>query len=348
MNDAPVTYNNDEQAAAAIEGLIDQELAKADAPADAPAAPPAKAQSQQEAPAEPQDAAPAEEAPQEDTVASVKRKVRIKGEKGEDIEEEHTVAELELGYMRQADYQRKTADTARQREQIETQSRQAADQARQQYLTQAQLAQKALLQVAAPEFAQQGVDLTNQMAVQAHLSKLAKDDPAEAVRMSNRLAEIYTAFNVIGKNMENETAKVRQARAQAFSKSAREAWDTLSGKVKGWNDETYNRLLKTGYEYGFKPEEIANPVGQDGKIPDGYIPATDPRFIELLHDADQYRQQKRQQPLIEKKVSEAPKVIKPGSTAKAENATRQQESMTKLRKSGKIDDAAAAIMAKFG
>ncbi len=344
-------YHNDEAAAEALGGYVANllgetpEQPETSAPAQAPAAPqpeaPAAAQTEPEAPAEEQ------QAEEEDTIASAKRKFRVKGEDGQDLEVEMTVADMEKSVMMERDYRRKTAELPRQIEAARTQAQTQVESERRNFLTQAQTMQRALLAVAAPEFQHAGVDITNQMAVQSHLSKLAKDDPAEAVRLQNRLGEIYAAVQVVSKGIENESAKAKQTRSQNFAKDAREAWETLSRDIKGWGDESYNSLLKTGYEYGFKPNEIANPQGPDGAIPEGYLPATDPRFIRLLHDAHQFRQQQKTAPLAEKKVSEAPKVLTPGSKAKSESATRQQESMAKLRKTGKIDDAAAAIFQRL-
>lgn len=341
----PQIYHNDEAAADALQGYVSTMLGET--PEEkAPVSEPAPAgEPEQETPAPQQEPEPEEAAaePEEDAIANARRRFRVKGEDGRDEEVEMTVAEMEKSVMMERDYRRKTADIPRRIEEARALAEKEVNTARETFMTHAQTMQRALLAVAAPELQHAGVDITNQMQVQSHLSKLAKDDPAEAVRLSNRLGEIFAAVQVVSKGIENESAKAKQTRAQNFAKTAREAWDTLTQDIKGWGDETYTALLKTGYEYGFKPHEIANPVGQDGAVPEGYLPATDPRFIKLLHDAHQFRQQQRQNSVTEKKVAEAPKVMRPGSKAKAESTTRGDEAMNRLRKSGKIDDAAAAI-----
>lgn len=345
--DGQVTYHTDEAAADALQGYVSNILGEAPPPEEKkPEAAPPEQPAQEEAPETAPEAPETPEAPIEDTIAAAKRRFKVKNDKGDDEEVEMTVKDMESAVMMQRDYQRKTAEMARQREKLEADMRQAVEAEQQRLTAHAHAIQQTLLSVVAPEFRAEGINIGDQMAVQSHLSRLSREDPAKAIQISNRLNEVYAALQVVNKAAEVEGAKRAQQRAQQFAKSAREAWEDLSN-IKGWGDETYNRLLKTGYEYGFKPAEIANPVGADGRIPDGYLPATDPRFLRLLHDADQFRQLQRQKPAVEKRVAEAPKVLKPGGQAKSGEAERSQQAMGRLRKSGKLDDAAAAIFSRM-
>lgn len=332
------TYENDESAGKALEAYLQDEPPKPET--DAPKAEEAaeEAQPEQEAQPEAEEEARIEIDPEakifdvEEVIEGGAKEVR-----------KYSINELKAQRMMQADYQRKTAELARQRDKVAEETRQVVEAERKRFLASAQGMQKALYTVVAQEFQQEGVDLTNPISLQAFMGRLAKDDPARYVQMSNRLNEINSTVNLVSQTIESETAQYRQKRVHEIATQAREAWEALSKDVKGWNDETYSSLLKVGYEYGFKPEEIANPVRADGSVPEGYIPAVDHRFIRLLQDAYAYRQQQKQQPIAEKKVAAAPKVIKPGAPAKADNKQRQDERLGRLKKSGRIDDAAAML-----
>lgn len=339
---APAAYNNDESAAAAI-------LQQMDAPAKEPekktqAAEPEEAKEPQQE-AQPETEAEPEDGPVEITdeqANKLRRRFKIKNENGEDVEVVKTIKELESERMMQADYQRKTAEIARQREKVQEEARQAVEQERQRFLANAQGVQRALLMTAATEFQQEGVNLFDQTALQGYMGKLAQDDPAKYIRMQNRLNELNQSLNHVTQTITAETHKQRRERFETIKKASADAWDEL-GKLPGWSQEKYEALLTVGYEYGFRPEEIANPVRQDGTIPEGYLPAVDPRFMKLLNDAQAYRQQQKQQPVVDKKVAAAPKVMKPGAPAKADNKQRQDEQMARLKKTGRIDEAASLI-----
>lgn len=330
------TYENDEQAANAFLKVVENSEAPPEEAKEEPKEEP-KAEAQPETEAEPDSKI------EIDPEAAIFEVEEVE-EGGGKVNRKYSLNQLKAQRMMQADYQRKTAELARQREKSFEDSRQAVEVERQRFLTSAQSVQKALFAVAAQEFQSEGVNLTDQFAVQAFMGRLAKDDPAKYVQMSNRLNEINSHINLVSRTIEQETAKTRQEKQQAVSKKAQEAWEILGRDIKDWNEEAYSKLLKVGYEYGFKPEEIANPVAQDGSIADGYIPAVDHRFIKLLHDANAYRQQQKQQPIVEKKVAAAPKVLKPGAPAKADNKQRQDEANSRLKKSGKLDDAANAFL----
>lgn len=332
---APVIYNNDSEAAAALIDRIDPEP---------PKVPEKAAEAAPETPEEPE--APAAEE-QEDKInfdldAKIFDVEEVVEGGGKEVRK-YSANELKAQRMMQADYQRKTAELARQREKISEESRQAVDTERKRFLDSAQSVQKALYAMAAQEFQQEGVDISNQFSLQAYMGKLAKEDPAKYVQMTNRLNEIGSTINLVKTSIDQEHAKAKQERLQEIRKKAEATWEALGSKHKGWSDETYNGLIKVAQEYGFKPDEIANPVRPDGTIPDGYIPALDHRFFDLLHDANAYRQQQKQQPIVEKKVAAAPKPVKAGAPAKVDNKQRQDEKMGRLGKTGRIDDAASVL-----
>lgn len=342
-------WNTDADAAEGIVQYLDRQTAKA-----AAVAPKVITQEQQkeepEAPTQeqPQEAQPETEAqPEEAQEEEIRRKVRVRADSGDFEEVELPISELEKGYMRERDYHYKRQQDSKKMQDAETSLKQKEENLARQYTEQAQTLHRALFTIAAQEFQAQGVDITNQLQVNSHLSKLSREDPAEAVRLTNRLNEVNAALGLANSQLTQERAKLNQRRVDELSKQIQTSLEEVK-TIKGWGDQLREHLVKTGMDYGFTKEELSDVMNKDGTLKDGYIPAADHRFMKLLNDAYQYRQQQQQdseaKKLAEKKVAAAPKVLKPGSPAKVDNRSQQyQEGLKQLKQRGKIDDAASLI-----
>jgi hypothetical protein len=83
--------------------------------------------------------------------------------------------------------------------------------------------------------------------------------------------------------------------------------------------------------YGFNDQEISS--------------VADHRYLLILRDALAYRNIKESKPIVQKKVSNAPKVIKAG-VSKGESSKREivRNKISKLKKTGRIEDAQSAIL----
>lgn len=243
----------------------------------------------------------------------VKYRFKVKTEDGEQ-EVEMTPEEMQKSVMLEKDYRRKTTEIARQREQVQEEIRKGIEEQRAQYLQNLELAQQAIIKSVAPEF--ERVDM----------AKLAEEDPAQYVKLSNRLQQVQATVAAIQKEAESVKEQQAKERAEALAKTVREARETLEREIPGWSDDLYQSILKTGMEaYGFAPDEVNQVV--------------DPRVIRLMHDAKQYRELKSAKPLVEKKVTQAPKVLKP-----SQGASEKDDQTSKLRaqfkRSGKTEDLA--------
>lgn len=266
--------------------------------------------------------APAVEIPL-DQLEAIELETTYKGDDGSDVTSKLPIKELKKGYMLQKDYSRKTAELARQREQVADQVRQAVESERTQYMSNLQQIQTTLIETTAPELKD------------VNWNHLATNDPAEYVRLRNRADQIQQVLNGIQSKQAEVTSKQKAEQAQARQKAANEAREVLEKKIPTWSDDLYKSLMKTASEYGYKLEEVANWV--------------DPKAFEVLHDAHQYRQMKAEKPAVEKRVSVPPKVVKPGAAAPATAAQlRASDAMSRLQKSGNISDAAAVIKSRLG
>ncbi len=295
-------------------------------PADAAPAPAEPQPNQQVEGKEAKADGPAHEIPLDDLL-SIPLETTVKGDDGHDVVQKLPIKELQQGYMRQQDYSRKTAEVARQREAVPEEIRKGVESERAAYYQTLQAMQDVVLSSVEPELKA------------ANWSELASNDPATYVRLDNRRKEID---RVLGELTTKQQEVIRQRdadRAKVRREQATKSVEVLEKKIPGWNDTLYQKLMKTGQDYGYKPEEVGEWV--------------DHRAFEVLHDAFQYRQlkatQKPDAPLKDNRVVTVPKVVKPGAAAPATAAqNRESEAMKRLQSRGTVADAAAVIKARMG
>jgi uncharacterized protein YeeX (DUF496 family) len=320
---------------ASIQAKLDAETAPPKEPAKAPtetqetvpdgeAQPAEEAQPEENKQVEGQDA-PADKQMAEiplDQLEAIELEVTTKGEDGKDVVEKPTIKELREGYMRQKDYSRKTAEVARQREEVGKSVRQAVEGERSQYMKNLQELQTAFIETAAPEL--KNVDW----------NALATNDAFEYVRLQNRANQIGQVLSKIQEKQKEVSAKYAEEQKAALAEVAKKSRATLEADIPNFNDSLYQTLMKAGEDVGYKPEEVATWV--------------DARAIKLLHKAYLYDQLKAGKPSADKKVVTAPKVVKPGAS-QAVTAPQQRygDAMKRLGKSGRVEDAADAIRAKI-
>lgn len=263
----------------------------------------------------------AEEQPETDSPEEiVKYRFKVKDESGTDVEVEMTPEEMQKSVMLEKDYRRKTTEIARQRETFQKEAEAKVEQERKQYAESLNMMQQALLRAVTPEF--QGLDL----------NKLAEDDPAKYVQVSNRMQQVGRELQLIQQEQARLQAENQQKETQTRSAKVQEAREVLQRDIPGWNDTLYQDLLKTGVEtYGLSMEEVGNVI--------------DPRSIKVLHDAYQYQKMKSGKPIVEKKVSLAPKVLKPQTKT---NAKKEDVDILRkqLRQSGSVDTFAELLRRK--
>lgn len=320
-----------------IQAMLDAERApppkaqETPAPAEQPEAPP-EATPEVEAPPAPNKQIEGDDAPPEDArrmaeipldqLEAIELELTVKGEDGKDVVEKPTIKELREGYMRQKDYSRKTADVARQREEVGTQVRQAIESERTQYQQNLQQMQALLIETVAPELKD------------VNWNDLATNDPFTYVQRRNRADQIAQALKAVQDRQQAVDFKAKQEREASIKQNASKARETLEKDIPGWNDAMYQEVIKGANAFGFKPEEVATWM--------------DARAIKLLHTAMQAHKTAPQKPSPDKRVVVPPKVVRPGAQAEqSQTQQRQQAAMQKLSKSGNLDDAASVIAARM-
>lgn len=245
--------------------------------------------------------------------------ITIKTEGGADETRLWSLNEMKAGVMMHKDYQRKTAELAKARDQLAQEVQQMVEPERQAYLQNLQNMQAAVQTLVMPEL--QNVDW----------EKLAVENPAQYVQLSAKYQKAQQALQYAQHQQQQEMTRQFQAQAQH---SRQMLSDPIAG-IPGWNDGLYTSLInEASKQYGFSPQEVAQVV--------------DYRMIKVLHDAFQYQKVKSAKPAVEKKVMVAPKVLKPGAQADSSDAHAKTEKdlHQRLRKTGDVKDAAALYMAR--
>ena len=253
---------------------------------------------------------------EEEVVEVRKHKLTVKSEEGEDLELEVDEDELKRGYMMEKSYRHKTAQLAREKEAVQAKVKEATETARKELDEKLQLAEQAIWHTLAPEI--QGIDW----------NKLASEDPAEWARKYQHVQNVNAKLA----HIQQERQKLNEAKATEqkaeLKKKVEEATETLRSEIPGWSDETYRKILNAGVTQGFKAEEVNAII--------------DSRAIKVLWKAMKYDELSKAKPLVEKRAAQpAPKVVKPGAGEKKLDAKAEKlnDSMAKLQKSGRTDDA---------
>ena len=226
---------------------------------------------------------------------------------------EVTQDELIQGYQRNADYTRKTQELAAEKQQ----SSDFVERSKKDVET--KLARLDNLNQAAQSQLQQEY-------AQIDFEKLYEEDPAEAARLEHKMRKK-------NEQLQQVQRQTQELQTQEFSKYLEEQQKQLSVKVPEMNHpEKSSEFKKQMRNYlssvGFNNQEIDS--------------VYDHRYVLLVRDAMNYRNLQKAKPEIKKKVVNAPKVVRGGvSKSKGQQQAEVRRSqLSKLRKTGKVADAA--------
>ena len=235
-------------------------------------------------------------------------------------EKEVPLSELIKGYQLGADYTKKTTEVAEQRKLVEAE-RAAIEEAK----------------YARDSYAQrlQAIDnfLTSQMP-QEDLQSLKENDPigyavkvAELSEKKEQLQAIRAEQARIAQEQQSDYARAMSDRvAQEASKLA-QVLPEFSDPAKG--DNFRKEIRSYGKTLGFTEEELSQ--------------VYDSRHVLTLHKAMMYDKLQKSKPAITKKVNEAPRMLRAGTSGgnKQSDAQKLTQQKNQLRTSGKVRDAAA-------
>lgn len=223
-----------------------------------------------------------------------------------------SVEEVKLGYLRQADYTRKTQAVAEQRK--------AAEEERTYYAS----TLNTLLSTV-------GADLARFEGV--NWEQAAVENPEQYQQAKAAYEHTLSLYSGIRGQTEDFVQRAEQAKQAAQQAQAKESIAILKTSIPGWNNDLYSQIGEFAVsELGFKPEEFNN--------------IADHRAITSIYEAMQYRKGKSvatkatvkvapKKTLSDKKATEA-KVV----TARKDN----QKARMRLKETGRVDDAVALLV----
>lgn len=245
--------------------------------------------------------------------------IKIKAEDGTETTQEVAESELVKGYQRQADYTRKTQQLAEREHKAVEILKGKHDEIRQQYLSQAELARAAVVQMAG-------------FKTEAEMAQLANSDPAAWVAQNQRQQQITSFLNQLDGQINGERQQAQaQAKAiqfQSLQQQAAMTWQEL-GKEKidaAALTKIYDDASKA---YGLTSEELGN--------------VYDHRLVKMMRDATAYRALKAQRADVTKKVADAPRM--PPSRQSQPAQERRDRALNDRFKGGraKLNDLAAFL-----
>ena len=234
---------------------------------------------------------------------------------GQEIEV--SLDELKAGYSRDSDYRQKTHSLGMEKRDLESQK----NSLRQSYDAKLQELNDLLATADATVRQQQG---------SADLQKLYEEDPTQAAKLDYQLRQQNRAI-------EDMKSKARDAQIKQYNEFLETQKELAATKIPEYSDPNKADQFKINMRnslrgYGFNDEEIGT--------------MADHRFLMVAKDAMSYQTLKDKRPIVQKKVANAPKVVKPGVAKSTTSSGREQirNKIGKLRKTGNINDASSAIL----
>jgi len=234
---------------------------------------------------------------------------------GQEIEV--SLDELKAGYSRDSDYRQKTHALSLERK--------ALEEAKQSFSQSYDSKLKELNDTIATADA-----FVRQQQGSSDLQKLYEEDPAAAARLDYQLRQQ-------SEKIDEMKSKAREAQAKQYNEFLATQRELAAQKIPefadpGKADSFKLNMRNTLRDYGFNDQEIGS--------------LADHRFLMVAKDAMSYKSLKDKKPIVQKKVANAPKVIKSGVAKQNVSSGREaiRNKINKLRKTGNLGDAQSALL----
>jgi len=247
----------------------------------------------------------------------LKFKVPVKGEDGAETTIEVDEKELIAGYQRHSDYTKKMQGIARERDEVHTVVRQEIDQGRRFFMSQAQMAQDVVRQIA-------GLRSPQEMAV------LAQSDPGLWVQENAREQQIKGLMQTVSHAVEQQQLQAQQEQQTHVAQQFQHAWGVLG--QKGIDKPALKGIYESASKhYGFPMENWKN--------------LYDPSVILMLRDAVAYQDLKAKSAAMPKKAKVAAQA--PRLPAARQSVPPTERSNQKLEKKFRNGTAGLNDLARF-
>lgn len=162
--------------------------------------------------------------------------------------------------------------------------------------------QEALFSANAPKVAElQSLQNRIQQFEQLDWNSLAESDPAQATKLHIAYQALQREAGGKYRELQAAESERQQLSATAQAKALEIARAELAKRLPKLNDATKRGIAETAQAYGWTADELTN--------------VTDPRLVEALHDAMQWRKLQAEKPKALQRVADAPRVLRPGAAA---------------------------------
>jgi hypothetical protein len=281
---------------------------------------------QRESEAEPE----AEEEPKAEEVDTDQPEAKEEPEAEEEAEEIEIEGEqfsvpkkLKNAFLRQEDYTKKTQEVAEQRRQLEEQSKFIQVQAQ--------------IQQAQFEKAVEVKGLANQVAEYEKLDwqALTQQDPAQAMALNMQYQQLQKQLQAKAQEMHGIGQQAQQLTAQQRQTLAAEGAKAVKTKLPNWGPELQSAIAENTKSYGFNDSELSE--------------IYDPRLIEVLHDAMQWKKLQAAKPATMKKASAAKPLVKTSARSfkQSQESSQAKDMQARYRKTGRPEDVENFLAARF-
>jgi len=230
-----------------------------------------------------------------------------------------TLEELQKGYSRTQDYTRKTQQIAEVRKQTEAELQEVRAE-REQY---AQLL--GALQAQVQQAAQPNIDW----------DRLYNEDPIEWVRQREVMRETQEKAAAIQSEQQRLAQLSQREQLQQREALLAQEQEALVAAIPEWKDAKKAQaekamLVQFGQKIGFTPDDLKNVV--------------DHRAVVMLRKAALYDQMMSKRGQIKPVTNNGPRPAKPGAAGRVSSNTEAMRTQQRLAKTGRVDDAANAIL----
>ena len=239
-------------------------------------------------------------------------RVKVQGQ-----ELEVSLDELKAGYSRDSDYRQKTHSLGLEKKDLEAEK----SSLRQNYDT--RLSELNDMITTAESF-------NRQQQGSKDLQKLYDEDPTSAAKLDYQLREQQ-------RQIDGMKSKAHEANQKQYNEYLDVQKQLASAKIPEYSDPNKADQFKTNMRstlrgYGFNDGEIGN--------------LADHRFLMVIRDAMSYKSVKDKRPIAQKKVANAPKVVRAGVAKSGPSSGREgiRNKIGRLKKTGHLREAQSALM----
>ena len=314
--------SNVQGAAEKIAGILDPKKGQPEKKPEEPKAEPSETPEKQEvqesqAESEATNEQVTENTETEETTTELQEEPNLHRLKVNGQEIEVSLDELKAGYSRDSDYRQKTHNLGIEKRELDGQ-RQSL---RQTYDTRLSELNELIATADATVRQEQGSE---------DLQKLWEEDPTAAARLDYQMRQR-------NRQLDDVRNKAREAQTKQYEDFLGTQRELAAQKIPEYNDPNKADQFKINMRnslrgYGFNDQEI-------GQL-------ADHRFLMVAKDAMSYKSLKDKKPIVQKKVANAPKVVKAGVAKSSTSSGREQirNKINRLGKTGHLKDAQSAIM----